>query len=206
MVLVVLFPLPDEKNVDVKTIFTCSQTCLLEMKQLLGLVDPRRAGQDANLAPPKTRSPPPALVEVPQALPRGLWFRAFLQRATAAERVDLRGSELLPQDVETMWTTAARSDGRRRAMAGQAHRLLLVRPGRPRSCPLLWAAAAWLPVGCRWFVVFPLGGQKKWLLGLVDNSEMCFVETFAHLASSRSAPSLSRALSRAPTVFMDLVS
>ena len=31
MVLVVLFPLPDEKNVDVKTIFTCSQTCLLEM-------------------------------------------------------------------------------------------------------------------------------------------------------------------------------
>ena len=33
MVLVVLFPLPDEKNVDVKTIFTCcSQTCLLEMK------------------------------------------------------------------------------------------------------------------------------------------------------------------------------
>ena len=33
MVLVVLFPLPDEKNVDVKTIFTCSQTCLLEMKQ-----------------------------------------------------------------------------------------------------------------------------------------------------------------------------
>ena len=116
-----------------------------------------------NLAAPETRSPAPALVEVPQALPRGLWFRAFLQRATAAERVDLRGSELLPQDVETMWTTAARSDGRRRAMAGQAHRLLLVRPGRPRSCPLLWAAAAWLPVGCRWFVVFPLGGQKKWL-------------------------------------------
>ena len=33
MVLVVLFPLPDAKNVDVKTIFTCSQTCLLEMKQ-----------------------------------------------------------------------------------------------------------------------------------------------------------------------------
>ena len=33
MVLFVLFPLPDEKNVDVKTIFTCSQTCLLEMKQ-----------------------------------------------------------------------------------------------------------------------------------------------------------------------------
>ena len=32
MVLVVLFPLPDEKNVDVKTIFTCSQTCSLEMK------------------------------------------------------------------------------------------------------------------------------------------------------------------------------
>ena len=32
MVLVVLFPLPDEKNVDVKAIFTCSQTCLLEMK------------------------------------------------------------------------------------------------------------------------------------------------------------------------------
>ena len=33
MVLVVLFPLPDEKNVgDAKTIFTCSQTCLLEMK------------------------------------------------------------------------------------------------------------------------------------------------------------------------------
>ena len=31
VVLVVLFPLPDEKNVDVKTIFTCSQTCLLEM-------------------------------------------------------------------------------------------------------------------------------------------------------------------------------
>ena len=31
MVLVILFPLPDEKNVDVKTIFTCSQTCLLEM-------------------------------------------------------------------------------------------------------------------------------------------------------------------------------
>ena len=31
MVLVVLFPLPDEKNVDVKTIFTCSQTFLLEM-------------------------------------------------------------------------------------------------------------------------------------------------------------------------------
>ena len=90
----------------------------------------------------------------------------FLQRATAAERVDLRGSELLPQDVETMWTTAARSDGRRRAMAGQAHRLLLVRPGRPRSCPLLWAAAAWLPLGCRWFVVFPLGGQKKWLLSI----------------------------------------
>ena len=27
MVLVVLFPLPDEKDVDVKTIFTCSQTC-----------------------------------------------------------------------------------------------------------------------------------------------------------------------------------
>ena len=27
VVLVVLFPLPDEKNVDVKTIFTCSQTC-----------------------------------------------------------------------------------------------------------------------------------------------------------------------------------
>ena len=88
-------------------------------------------------------------------MPRGLWFRAFLQRATAAERVDLRGSELLPQDVETMWTTAARSDGRRRAMAGQAHRLLLVRPGRPRSCPLLWAAAAWLPAGCHWFVGFP---------------------------------------------------
>ena len=119
--------------------------------------DPRKAA-------PETRSPAPELVEVPQALPRGLWFRAFLQRATAAERVDLRGSELLPQDVETMWTTAARSDGRRRAMAGQAHRLLLVRPGRPRSCPLLWAAAAWLPVGCRWFVVFPLGGQKKWLI------------------------------------------
>ena len=32
MVLVVLFPLADEKNVHVKTIFTCSQTCLLEMK------------------------------------------------------------------------------------------------------------------------------------------------------------------------------
>ena len=32
MVLVVIFPLEDEKNVDVKTIFTCSQTCLLEMK------------------------------------------------------------------------------------------------------------------------------------------------------------------------------
>ena len=31
VVLVVLFPLEDEKNVDVKTIFTCSQTCLLEM-------------------------------------------------------------------------------------------------------------------------------------------------------------------------------
>ena len=31
MVLVVLFPLSDEKNVDVKTIFTCSQTFLLEM-------------------------------------------------------------------------------------------------------------------------------------------------------------------------------
>ena len=31
MVLVVIFPLPDEKSVDVKTIFTCSQTCLLEM-------------------------------------------------------------------------------------------------------------------------------------------------------------------------------
>ena len=130
---------------------------------LASLVAPRKAGQDANLAAPETRSPALALVEVPQALPRGLWFRAFLQRATAAERVDLRGSELLPQDVETMWTTAARSDGRRRAMAGQAHRLLLVHPGRPRSCPLLWAAAAWLPVGCRWFVVFPLGGQKKWL-------------------------------------------
>ena len=84
---------------------------------LASLVDPRRAGQDANLAAPETRSPAPELVEVPQALPRGLWFRAFLQRATAAERVDLRGSELLPQDVETMWTTAARSDGRRRAMA-----------------------------------------------------------------------------------------
>ena len=138
----------------------------------LRLVGPCRAGQDANLAPPETRSPPPALVEVPQALPRGLWFRAFLQRATAAERVDLRGSELLPQDVETMWTTAARSDGRRRAMAGQAHRLLLVRPGRPRSCPLLWAAAAWLPVGCRWFVVFPLGGQKKWLAGCVFPREI----------------------------------
>ena len=34
MVLVVLFPLEDEKNVDVKTIFTCSQTCSLEMKPL----------------------------------------------------------------------------------------------------------------------------------------------------------------------------
>ena len=32
MVLVVLFPLPDEKNVDVKTIFTCSQTCSRKMK------------------------------------------------------------------------------------------------------------------------------------------------------------------------------
>ena len=32
MVLAVLFPLPDETNVDVKAIFTCSQTCLLEMK------------------------------------------------------------------------------------------------------------------------------------------------------------------------------
>ena len=31
MVLVVLFPLPDEKNVDVKTIFTCSQTCSRKM-------------------------------------------------------------------------------------------------------------------------------------------------------------------------------
>ena len=31
MVLVVLFPLPDEKNRDVKTIFTCSQTCLLDL-------------------------------------------------------------------------------------------------------------------------------------------------------------------------------
>ena len=30
MVLVVLSTLADEKNVDVKTIFTCSQTCLLE--------------------------------------------------------------------------------------------------------------------------------------------------------------------------------
>ena len=142
-------------------------------RPLLSLVDPRRAGQDANLAAPETRSPAPELVEVPQALPRGLWFRAFLQRATAAERVDLRGSELLPQDVETMWTTAARSDGRRRAMAGQAHRLLLVRPGRPRSCPLLWAAAAWLPVGCRWFVVFPLGGQKKWLILANNIRSLC---------------------------------
>ena len=139
-------------------------------------VAPRRAGQDANLAAPETRSPALALVEVPQALPRGLWFRAFLQRATAAERVDLRGSELLTQDVETMWTTAARSDGRRRAMAGQAHRLLLVRPGRPRSCPLLWAAAAWLPVGCRWFVVFPLGGQKKWLREVYKKGEALRIE------------------------------
>ena len=32
MVLVVLFPLPDEKNVDVKAIFTCSQTCSRKMK------------------------------------------------------------------------------------------------------------------------------------------------------------------------------
>ena len=143
----------------------------------LRLVDPRRAGQDAQVAAPETRSPAPALVEVPQALPRGLWFRAFLQRATAAERVDLRGSELLPQDVETMWTTAARSDGRRRAMAGQAHRLLLVRPGRPRSCPLLWAAAAWLPVGCRWFVLFPLGGQKKWLVTAEPAERKKFYDT-----------------------------
>ena len=35
VVLVVLSTLADEKNVDVKTIFTCSQTCLLEMKLLV---------------------------------------------------------------------------------------------------------------------------------------------------------------------------
>ena len=40
MVLVVLFPLPDEKNVDVKTIFTCSQTCLLEMKPRVLIMHP----------------------------------------------------------------------------------------------------------------------------------------------------------------------
>ena len=50
MVLVVLSPLPDEKNVDVKTIFTCSQTCLLEMnlrvltsKQVGTRIAPRQA-------------------------------------------------------------------------------------------------------------------------------------------------------------------
>ena len=40
MVLVVLFPLPDEKNVDVKTIFTCSQTCSLEMKPRVLIMHP----------------------------------------------------------------------------------------------------------------------------------------------------------------------
>ena len=52
MVLVVLFPLPDEKNVDVKTIFTCSQTCLLEMKlrvltQTLHRIETRIASRQA---------------------------------------------------------------------------------------------------------------------------------------------------------------
>ena len=41
MVLVVLFPLPDEKNVDVKTIFTCSQTCLLHLVETR--IAPRQA-------------------------------------------------------------------------------------------------------------------------------------------------------------------
>ena len=50
MVLVVLFPLPDEKNVDVKTIFTCSQTCLLEMNPrvlTLHLIETRIASRQA---------------------------------------------------------------------------------------------------------------------------------------------------------------
>ena len=43
MVLVVIFPLPDEKNVDVKTIFTCSQTCSRKMKpRVLVCISSRR--------------------------------------------------------------------------------------------------------------------------------------------------------------------
>ena len=45
MVLVVLFPLPDEKNVDVKTIFTCSQTCLLEEATGADHASPRDANR-----------------------------------------------------------------------------------------------------------------------------------------------------------------
>ena len=51
MVLVVLFPLPDEKNVDVKTIFTCSQTCSREMKPRvlsMHLVETRIAPRQAS--------------------------------------------------------------------------------------------------------------------------------------------------------------
>ena len=131
-------------------------------RPLLSLVDPRRAGQDAQVAAPETRSPAKALVEVPQALPRGLWFRAFLQRATAAERVDLRGSELLPQDVETMWTTAARSDGRRRAIAAwPGTSSAFGAPGAPALLPAALGcrglAARGLPLVC----CFSVGRSKK---------------------------------------------
>ena len=68
MVLVVLFPLPDEKNVDVKTIFTCSQTCLLEMKQRVLSMHPLETRIAPRQASRKARSAQ-AAVAVPLARP-----------------------------------------------------------------------------------------------------------------------------------------